>query len=113
MNAPSNQSVKWSPLRCSDAPQEITLELRKEHPNLRLLKEWRNQAFAKQTGILLDRASEDERREFIKWLQFQLENSDIDLSYRKWPRLHRLLFDTYTDKVLSLAQRTLLDLRRC
>jgi hypothetical protein len=97
----------WQPLALSDVPAEIRGELETEHPNIDRLRGWLLTTYAQQSGRPIETVtgSSQELARLAHWLAFQTMRAGFDVSWRRWPQLHHLLFSTYSSKANLIAQR--------
>ena len=97
----------WRPLEEADAPPNVIAELRAEHPNVQVLRDWILAMYAEQRGLALrgPTAPPDQSLELAAWMAFQAMESDFNVILRRWPRPDYLLFATNNEKISTLAQR--------
>jgi Holliday junction resolvase RusA-like endonuclease len=93
--------VNWRPLCPGDVPADIAAEFLAECPNAEVLRSWVIASYELQSGEV----GVDGVADLARWLVFQEEQSEFSFVYRKWPRLENVLFGTFSDKTIRLAQR--------
>jgi Holliday junction resolvase RusA-like endonuclease len=97
----------WKLLHSSDVPVEIWSEFQSDAPNIKVFKEWLLGEYFKQSGINIDidSAAHQELKGVAAWLGFQQANSGLVLNFRRHPRLQAVFYPTYSDKIMTIAQR--------
>lgn len=93
-------NANWNALKMQDLPDSLIAELSKEIPDKQLLIQWLRAKFNEVWGSL--QLDEDN---FMQWLQFQYENSELPLFFRKWPRLQPIVHVNFSSKISSIMQR--------
>ena len=96
----TSSSANWNTLKTQDLPGSLAEELSKKTPDKQILIQWLRSKFD-EVGSSLPLDEYD----FMRWLHFQFEESELPLFFRKWPRLQPVVHVNFSSKINSIAQR--------